>query len=115
MDQNPILCKYCKAVITENDYFCPNCGKKLKDKPLATTVTKQIIVYLISALAPPFGLWYGYKYLKQNDSKSKKIAYAAIIITLVALVVTIKLSADIMSSINKSINQSMSQYDNLGF
>ncbi|OGH10494.1 MAG: hypothetical protein A2857_00810 [Candidatus Levybacteria bacterium RIFCSPHIGHO2_01_FULL_36_15] len=110
MDQN-LTCPYCKFNITPNIYFCPNCGKKLKDKPLSTSTLKQTGVYLVSLLIPPSGLWYGYKYLKQGDYKSKIIGIIAVVITLVSLIFTVKLTVDVINSVNQSLNK----YQSLGF
>jgi len=81
------ICRYCHAPVVEMDFFCPNCGKKLKDKPLSTSVSKQILVYLVSALFPPFGLVWTVKYIRQENStkKSRNIGIAIIVITVISL------------------------------
>ena len=62
-----LQCPKCKFPILENYFFCPNCGKKLKNGPLPINIEKQIGLYLISFLVPPFGLLPGVRYLLQKD------------------------------------------------
>ncbi len=92
MEEN--ICRYCRAPIVEEDYFCPNCGKKLKDKPLSTSVSKQVLVYIVSALLPPFGLVWAVKYIRQEDStaKSRNIGIAIIVITAISLALNLWLA-----------------------
>lgn len=110
-----IQCPYCKNNITETDYFCPNCGKKLKNKPLATDLLKQLSIYLISFLLPPFGLWPAVKYLRQPDSKAKNIGLAALVITVISLVISIYISARFINVFNANINDQVKMYQDLGF
>ncbi len=81
------ICRYCHIPIVESDYFCPNCGKKLKNKPISTSVAKQALVYIVSALLPPFGLVWAVKYFWQKDEtkKSRNIGIVIIIITVISL------------------------------
>jgi hypothetical protein len=75
-----LRCKYCHEAVTPEDYFCPHCGKKLKDKPPATTVQGQIKVYLITVLLWPFGLIYVWRYLRQPEAKAKKIGWTVLVV-----------------------------------
>ena len=100
----PTTCPFCHTAISAADYFCPNCGKKLKDKPPATTISKQIIVYLVSLLLPPFGIVYAWRYLKQADGKSQKIGIAAVVLTVIALALTIWATKLMIDSINQQLN-----------
>jgi len=99
------FCPSCKSVITADAFFCPNCGKQLKDKPLAITLWKQAVVYAVSIFIPPFGLIYAWKYLKQHDTKSKIIGFVAIILTVISLAFTFWTMDVLVSSIDQSINQ----------
>lgn len=108
-------CPSCHTVIVETSYFCPNCGKKLKDKPLSTSAIKQVGVYLISLFFPPFGLWPAVKYLKQEDGKSKTIGGVAILLTLLSIMITILIVANIMTSLSKILNGQLNTSRNFGF
>jgi TRAP-type C4-dicarboxylate transport system permease small subunit len=75
--------------------------------PPATTISRQIIVYLISFFLAPFGLWFAWKYLKQDDSKSQKIGIVAIALTVISGAVTIWTMAGLFNSVSqfmKSLN-----------
>ncbi len=68
--------------------------------PPATTISRQIIVYLISFFLAPFGLWFAWKYLRQNDSKSKKIGVAAVALTIISVAITIWAMAGLFNSVS---------------
>ena len=110
--QQEIICRFCKANISSDFFFCPNCGKKLKDKPLSTSTPKQILVYLASAFLPPIGLWWAVKYLRQSDPLSKKIAVFIIIITVIATAVTFKIFIDTMNTVNQTVSKQLQMYQN---
>lgn len=98
------ICPHCGVVVTPEEYFCPQCGKKLKDKVPSTSVLAQAGVYAVSILLPPLGLWPGVKYLRQNDEKSKRIGIAAIILTILSLAVAIYIIAGAINSFNSTLN-----------
>lgn len=104
-------CPYCHSQISTESYFCQNCGKKLKDKPLSTGIGRQIIVYAISILLPPAGFFYGYRYIKQKNNKATIIGGIAIVLTIISSVYSIWY---LMTFIN-SFNQQMQLYKNLGY
>jgi hypothetical protein len=66
--------------------------------PPATSVPRQIIVYLISFFLAPFGLWYAYKYLKQDDRKSKTIGTVVIALTIVSITISIWAAVGLFNS-----------------
>jgi len=99
-----IKCKECGHEISDEALVCPNCGKPQRDKAPAVSLSRQMTVYAVSLFLPPFGLWYAWKYLRQKDQKSKKIGYAAIILTIMSIIVTIWLIEKTVSSINQSLN-----------
>ena len=107
MMDDQLNCRYCGKSILASDYFCPNCGKKLKEKILSTTIGRQIFIYLLSFLLPPLGLWPAIKYLKQKDEKSRMIGFVAIGITIISLVITIWLSVNFMNTLNQEINKQL--------
>ena len=80
-----IICPSCHTPVSVNENFCPQCGKKLKEPPLSTSVGRQIFIYLISFFLAPFGLGYAFKYLKQPDPQAKKIGLVVILLTILAV------------------------------
>ena len=110
-----IICHNCKISVLSSDYFCPNCGKKIKDKPLSTGLLKQILIYSLSIFLPPLGLWPAIRYLRQPDKKSKSIGLVIVVLTIISIVITTYLSINLLNSINKEINNQLNVYQNLGF
>ncbi len=86
--EETVVCPSCKQQVSKEHYFCPNCGKKLRDKPLSTSVLAQFGVYAFSILLPPFGIWPAIKYLRQQDTASKIVGIVVILLTVVSLGVT---------------------------
>jgi len=106
-------CPHCEQVISQLDYFCPSCGKKLKGKPLSVSVGRQIFVYLLSVLLPPLGLWPAVRYLKQNSEKSRMIGFIAIALTIISIVVTVWFSIGYMNVFNQQLKQQLNNNINL--
>ena len=109
------ICRHCKFNISPSDYFCPDCGKKIRDKPLSTGLVKQILVYSLSFFLPPLGLWPAIKYLRQPDKKSKYIGWVAIILTAISTVITVYVSIGFMNSFYSQLNSQLIMYKGLGF
>lgn len=80
------LCPTCHVPVRAIDYFCYNCGANLHPKPLDTSIGKQLMLYIGSVILLPFGIVWGFRYLKQPDSKSKLVGIITIIITIVTLI-----------------------------
>jgi hypothetical protein len=94
-----MVCSTCSAPIPSSANFCPNCGRGLKKKPLSTALSRQVIVYLVSFFLAPFGLWYAWKYLKQEDNKSKIIGVTAIALTAISIALAIWTMAGLFNSV----------------
>jgi hypothetical protein len=84
--------------------YCHNCGNPLRAKPPATSVSRQLIVYLISFFLAPLGLWFAWKYLKQDDQTSKTIGAVAIILTIAAVALAIWTTAGLLKSADQYLN-----------
>jgi len=105
---NPInlelLCPSCSHPVTSEEYFCPNCGKKLKNPPMSTSLARQIFLYVFAILLPPFGLIPGIRYLKQRDNISKHVGMTLISLTIVSILVNIYIIVAAYSKINAFLN-----------
>ncbi len=108
-------CPDCKANLSESDYFCPNCGKKIKEKPLSTTLLKQLSIYFISFLLPPLGVWPAIKYLRQGDEKSKKIGLIAIFLTIISIVIAGWLTTNLINSFNQELGNQFNLYQDIDY
>lgn len=100
----PLTCPSCKGNISPIDYFCPLCGKKLKEKPLSTTLSKQLWIYFISFFLPPLGVWPAIKYLRQADEKSKKIGLVALVLTIISIAISTWLTLNFVKSFQKGLD-----------
>ena len=110
MDEAPLpvpICPQCHQPVSPDAYFCPNCGKALKEKPPETTVLTQIKIYAVSALLPPLGLIYVWKYYFLPDKKSKQIAIIALVLTIVMTVITVWITIDAVNSFNQTLNSAL--------
>jgi hypothetical protein len=102
MDTPPkIVCSSCNAPVKPSANFCLNCGNALRVMPPTTSASRQIIIYLISFFLAPFGLWYAWKYLKQDDQKSKIIGAVSIALTIAAVVLTIWTTAGLFNLVSQ--------------
>ncbi|OGE01646.1 hypothetical protein A2196_02050 [Candidatus Curtissbacteria bacterium RIFOXYA1_FULL_41_14] len=110
-----LTCPNCNKNILPTEYFCHQCGKKLKDKPPSTTFSRQLTVYVISFFLPPFGLWPAVRYLRQQDEKSKKIGLAAIFLTIISILLTIWLTTSFINSFNRELNNQLRFYKDVGY
>ncbi len=108
------LCSNCKGNTSPTDFFCPHCGKKLREESLSTTFAKQIWLYFLSFFFPPFGIWPAIKYLRQEDEKSKKIGIALLFITIISIVITLWFTLGFVNSFNKEFNSQMKLYQGTG-
>ncbi|MFH1820732.1 MAG: hypothetical protein ABH805_02365 [Candidatus Nealsonbacteria bacterium] len=99
-----IICPACRSRVQAISYFCPNCGKPLRSKPQSVSLSRQLIIYSVSLFLPLFGFWYAWKYLKQADDKSKKIGWAAIILTTVSVIIAIWITKDLVDSFTQALN-----------
>jgi len=114
----PTVCPFCHSPIEATDFFCPACGKNVREKPLSTSVWTQIGLYTVSTLLPPFFLPWTLKYLKANDPQTKKIGYISlglIIFTLIfATWYTFIFTRNIATEVTKQLDGQVGQYQDLG-
>lgn len=90
-------CPTCQYQLNPEWYFCPNCGKQLKEKVPVITIGKQITIYLVSFFLAPLGLGWGFKYIRSKDPSVRMVGVAAIVLTAVsiaAIIVTFKSFSD---------------------
>lgn len=109
-------CKYCSFIVFSNYYFCPNCGKKLHEPPLSTSIGKQIGIYTLSIFLPPLGLLPGIKYLFQKDNKAKIIGIITIILTIISMIITFQLTLNFINNPLGQYNENqLRQLQNLNY
>ena len=112
-NNTPSICSVCHQPIFPEYYFCPNCGTKIKEAPLSTSVQTQLWIYAFSIILPFIAFifiskWPGIKYFKSSDPKAKWIGQIAwvlliastIFVIIFAYVETQKLIQSSLDSIN---------------
>lgn len=99
-----IFCPKCKAEVSAEAYFCPNCGTALRSRQADTSVPKQILIYFVSFFLAPFGLGYAFSYLKQADRKSKMIGAVSLILTIASILAVIFLAKVFLQQEYSAIN-----------
>jgi len=109
-----IPCPVCSSLVDTTAFFCPICGKNLKEKPLSTGIGTQIGLYAVSVLLPPLFIGRTIKYLKSAEPKAKQIGVISLILTIVVLLTTILLSISVAKNMSREVNLQMKQYQDLG-
>lgn len=109
-----IPCPFCNTQIDPAAFFCPNCGKKVREKPISTGLGSQILLYLLSLFLPPLNLILTIRYLKSPDSKAKKIGFASLGLMTVGIILAVWLAAGVTKSVNQQVNQQLKMYQNIG-
>jgi hypothetical protein len=61
-------------------------------------------------ILPPFGLYWGYQYLRQGDDKSKLIGWLTIGVTIAETIWLIWSTIGMMNTVNQQVNLQMQQY-----
>lgn len=97
-------CPTCHSPTQPEWYFCAQCGKVLRDKPIHITVGRQIVLYLVSFFFSPFGLVWGIRYVRNKDRKVKVVGLVCIVLTVLALSITIYTFSSVMSSYTNMLN-----------
>lgn len=97
-------CPSCKENVSSEYFFCPMCGKKLREKPLSTSFGRQLGVYVISFLFPPFGLGSAFNYLRQPRASAKVIGVIAILLTSASLMMISYQMMEVFSMIAPLLN-----------
>ena len=95
-------CEKCKYQIQTDWYFCPNCGKILKEKPI--TIRKQIGIYLVSFFLAPLGLGWGFRYIRSKDKKIKLVGIISIVLTVISMVLLILAFKNLMDQYSTMLN-----------
>lgn len=112
---NNISCPFCSSQIDTSAYFCPNCGKKIREKPLSVTASSQILLYLVSVLLPPFWFPLTYRYLKSKDPKAKKIGLISLVLTITALLLITWLTGIFLSNFKNNLLKDLNNYQSIGY
>ena len=98
-------CKYCKSPIVDNFYFCPYCGKKIKEPPFKFSWGKTIILILESVFLPPFGIIPAVKYLIKNSYRARIIGAVAVILTIASTTIITVFTINLINKTLEGYNE----------
>lgn len=93
-----MICPQCHQPVSLTAYFCPNCGKRLSDPPLPTSIGAQFWLYAFSIVLPiicflAVSYWQGITYARSNDPKAQEIGWIAIGLLAVSTIISFWLAA----------------------
>jgi len=86
------ICPQCHQPVLPEYYFCPNCGKKLEEVPLSTTIWAQLWLYIFTLIVMPFTgylayrHWQGVAYMRSRDPKARRIGFISVILLISTIV-----------------------------
>ncbi len=100
-------CKYCKSAVQESFYFCPNCGKKIKEPPFKFSLAKSITIIVAAILIPPFGIIPGVKYFLKDDRRAQFVGIITIAVTVIATGLFIIVTSRVLNYYKAAYNQVM--------
>lgn len=100
-------CKFCKSPTQESFYFCPNCGKKIKEPPFKFSLAKAITVIVAAFLIPPFGIIPGVKYFLKDDRRAQFVGLITIAVTILATGLMIIVTSRVLNYYKDAYNQVM--------
>ena len=116
MDANPevkIPCPNCHNPIEKAVFYCPICGKKVKEKPVSTGFWPVFGLFTLSVLLPPLNIPLSFKYLRSTDPKAKTFGWVSIALMTSALIIITIWSIKIVNEVNRQVEVEMAKY--LGF
>lgn len=101
------VCPSCHVAVKPTDYFCGNCGKNLHPVPLGTTVVDLAKLYLGSVFLAPMGIFWGMRYLREKEDKSKIVGIVAMLLSVLTLIIAIQYTVTFMNTINSQVGKQL--------
>ena len=113
---NVSLCPVCHQPVPRDAYFCPNCGKELRPKPLSTSLGTQAWIYAFSLILPmiaylAIGYWPGFRYLRSSDPREKQVGIIATVLLVLSTIITFWY---VIAWMQAYVQQSVNDIGNLG-
>ncbi|MBI5448849.1 hypothetical protein HY948_00875 [Candidatus Gottesmanbacteria bacterium] len=103
MDQI-IGCPVCRVTVRPADYFCFNCGKKLRVLPLGVTTGDQMKLYIGSVFLAPMGIVWGLRYLQEDGQKTKIAGIIAMSLSVITIIIVTQFAVRVVNSVNSEIS-----------
>lgn len=91
--EHPGVCPVCHQPVSSEFYFCPNCGAKVHDPPLSTSLWMQLGIYAFSIILPvicylAITKWPGIRYLRSKDEDARTVGIIACTLLVLSSVVS---------------------------
>ncbi len=83
------ICPFCNKEIGSTDKFCPNCGNRLPESNSSFTVGQKVKLYLLSVILAPLGLYWFFKFYKNENPEKRRVAFYSLYITIFMIVVLV--------------------------
>jgi hypothetical protein len=116
---NLIACPFCNNQIEAKAFFCPICGKKVREKPVSMGFWSIFLLFILCIFLPPLNIGLTIKYMKSADPKAKKIGIASLVVMLVVLVAagisTYYLTKYISDQVNTQVTQQLKMMQGTGY
>lgn len=109
METQQLVCSNCGAILAPDDMFCSHCGTKTN---IAQTIGigRQIYIYSVSFLLPPFGLVWTWRYLRKGNTQQKRVGIIAGVLTVLSVVFAWWIMAGFLQGVQNQLNS----YSNVG-
>ncbi len=101
------LCPGCHVAVRPTDYFCFNCGKNLRAAPPGTTPADQIKLYLGSVFLAPMGIFWGLRYLRVDNGRSKIVGIIAMALSVVTLILVTRYTVNLVNTLNTQVEKQL--------
>jgi len=85
-------CPFCHKKIDIGSKFCPSCGNKIVDMNLPLSIGQKIKIYILSVILAPLGLYWFFKYFRNDSSDKKQVAFISLLITIVMIIILLVLN-----------------------
>jgi uncharacterized membrane protein YvbJ len=106
-------CPHCNKEIDLTDKFCPNCGNKLPEKDLPFSTGQKLKIYMVSVFLAPFGLYWFFKFFKNENIEKRKVAYNALYISIVMIIVIFIINSYFVKTLRTYVDSY--NLDNFGY
>lgn len=97
-------CPKCGKNIEPGDVFCSHCGTKILDNTTPLSTGQKIKIYLVASLLAPLGLYWFFKFYKEENPYKKSVAKNVLWITAIALVLMLILGIYTIKIYTKLLN-----------
>ena len=106
-------CPFCNKEIDRTDKFCPNCGNKLPEKDLPFSTAQKVKIYFLSMVLASFGLYWFFKYFKNENSEKRKLAFNVLYISIFMIIVLVIINFYFVKALQTYIDSY--NLENLGY